>query len=201
LIKKLTSIENIGILKSPSPTSDLRQFNKFNVVYGWNGSGKTTLGRLLRCLETKKVPENFPNAKFSVELDDSTKISSNSLEHSLLVRVFNNDFINDNLNLFDAQTKPIIFLSKEKIDEKRELDAKKAEYTEGLAEKKAALAKKEEATKSIDKIHQDIGRSIKNFLLGTIYADVTYNKATSTNAIWPLIKDLDLQNLILQEDV
>ncbi|MBL7718260.1 MAG: AAA family ATPase [Flavipsychrobacter sp.] len=144
MIKKISKVSSFGILDNYSPDKGLLPFNKYNIIYGWNGSGKTTLGRLFRHLETGKPHDEFPQAKFSLELSSGIKFSSDKPEHNLQIRVFNSDFVTDNLNLFDAKTKSIIFLSKEKIDEKKELEAKKVEL-EGKASQLAAFEKSKRA--------------------------------------------------------
>ncbi len=186
MLHKINKVQGFGILDNFKPEQAVKQFNKFNVIYGWNGSGKTTLARLFRCLETKSNNENFKDAEFIIELDNNTKIDSKTYIHEQNIKVFNQDFIKENLDLFEAQTKPIIFISKEKVDEKKELDKQKNEL-KVVVKKKADFSKEEVAIdKLIDDFHKDAGKAIKDFLLGTIYANVTYNKATSAG-IW---KDL-----------
>jgi wobble nucleotide-excising tRNase len=199
MLQKITKIQGFGVLDN-NTGQQVKPFNKYNLIYGWNGSGKTTLARLLRCLETKSNHSEFNDADFSVELDNNQKVESGTYSHSLDIRVFNQDFVVDNLNLFDAQTKPIIFISKEKVDEKKELDQLKND----LSEKKKEIIKieKEEETlnKKIDEFHKNAGKAIKNFLLGTIYADVNYNKKTSSD-IWKdlLTKEETLESFELSE--
>ncbi len=161
----------------------IKPFNTYNLIYGWNCSGKTTLARLLRCLETKSNHAEYNDADFSIDLANNGKVESKTYSHNLDIRVFNQDFVSDNLNLSDAQTKPTIFISKEKVDEKKELDKQKNE----LKEKKKDIEQidKEKVTldRKADDFHINVGKTIKNFLLGTIYANVTYNKKTSSD-IW-----------------
>lgn len=182
MLKKITKISGFGILDNFKIENAGKPFNVYNLIYGWNGSGKTTFARLLRCLETKSNHSAYNDADFAVDLSDG-KVDSKTYTHSLDIRVFNQDFVADNLNLFDAQTKPIIFISKEKVDEKKELDEKKNE----LKEKAKAIDKIEKSKGALDKkaddFHKNAGKAIKDFLLGTIYANVTYNKKTSSD-IW-----------------
>lgn len=198
MLHKINKVQGFGILDNFKPESAVKPFNKFNVIYGWNGSGKTTLARLFRCLETKSNNVNFKEAEFIIELDNNTKIDSKTNIHDQNIKVFNQDFIKENLDLFEAQTKPIIFISKEKVDEKKELDKQKNELN-GIAKKIADLTKEEATTdKLIDDFHKDAGKSIKDFLLGTIYANVTYNKATSAGILKDLLsKEEDIDSFIL----
>lgn len=149
MLQKITKIKGFGVLDNFKAEQVVKPFNTYNLIYGWNGSGKTTLARLLRCLETKSNHAEYNDADFSIDLSDNGKVESKNYNHNLDIRVFNQDFIADNLNLFDAQTKPIIFISKEKIDEKKELDRQKIELKEkqkeitGLRRKRKRLIRKQ----------------------------------------------------------
>lgn len=200
MLQQITKINGFGILDNFQAGQNTKPFNKYNLIYGWNGSGKTTLGRLLRCLEIKSVHTEFNSGEFSIDLTEG-KIESKNIEHDLDIRVFNQDFVSDNLDLFDAKTKPIIFISKEKVDEKKELDVKKIELKAkrneiGEIEKRFAAL-----TKQVEDFHKAAGKSIKDFFLGTVYANVTYNKNTS-DKIWNDLKKTEgeLQDYELSEE-
>lgn len=200
MLLQITKIKGFGVLDNFEAKQKVKPFNKYNLIYGWNGSGKTTLSRLLRCLEIKSVHAEFNSGEFSINLTDG-KIESKNIEHGLDIRVFNQDFVSDNLNLFDAKTKPIIFISKEKVDEKKELDEKKIE----LKAKRTEIDKIEKEftalTKQAEDFHKAAGKSIKDFFLGTVYANVTYNKNTS-DKIWNDLKKTEgeLQDYELSEE-
>ena len=201
MLKKIVKIENFGIFDNYKNEASLKEFKEFNVFYGWNGSGKTTLSRLFRCLENKGNHNEFPDAKYIIETTDGNKIDSSTLSHLLDLRVFNSDFISENLNLFDAQTKPIIFISKEKVEEKKEYDLKKLEIKKKNEDLKKLIDGKQSALDFVDNCHKDGGKAIKDFLLGTVYANVTYNKATSRK-IWDAIKgkSISLKESVLTND-
>jgi len=186
MLQKIAKIKGFGVLDNLKTEQVAKPFNTYNLIYGWNGSGKTTLARLLRCLETKSNHIEFKDAFFSIDLSDNGKVESKNYNHNLDIRVFNQDFIAENLNLFDAQTKPIIFISKEKVDEKKELDKQKTDLKDKQKEIARIEKDKDDLDKKVDDFHKNAGKAIKDFLLGTIYANVTYNKKTSSD-IW---KDL-----------
>lgn len=74
-------------------------FQKENIIYGRNYSGKTTLSRIIRSLETKTISEKYENPTFEIELYDNSKINQNNYtSNSLKVRVFNQDFVKENLS-------------------------------------------------------------------------------------------------------
>lgn len=201
MLQKLTKIKDFGILDNHKAETIVKPFNVFNLVYGWNGSGKTTLARLLRCLETKQNHSEFADADFVIESETNGKVDSKTYNHNLEIKVFNQDFIKENLDLFDATTKPIVFISKTKIDEKKLLDKHKidlkASESEFVKIEKALLA----SNKKADDFHKDTAKSIKDFLLGTIYATVNYNKNLSAN-IWKAIqsKEETIESYVLSEE-
>lgn len=201
MLQKLTKIKDFGILDNHKPETIVKPFNVFNLVYGWNGSGKTTLARLLRCLETKQNHSEFADADFVIESETNGKVDSKTYNHNLEIKVFNQDFIKENLDLFDATTKPIVFISKTKIDEKKLLDKHKID----LKASESEIVKIEKAlvvsNKKADDFHKDTAKSIKDFLLGTIYATVNYNKNLSAN-IWKVIqsKEETIESYVLSEE-
>ncbi|MBT4333678.1 MAG: AAA family ATPase, partial [Candidatus Cloacimonetes bacterium] len=52
MITKINKLKNFGIFQNFS-WSDLDNFKKINLIYGWNYSGKTTLSKLFQILEFK----------------------------------------------------------------------------------------------------------------------------------------------------
>lgn len=198
MISKITKVNGFGVLDNFEST-DAKPFNRYNLIYGWNGSGKTTLGRLFRCLEMKSNHIEFSDCDFSIEFLNKSRADSKNYKHDYDIRVFNQDFAKENINLFDSQTKPIVFISKEKVEEKKELDRQRLR----LKEKEADIIKMDEERvdleKKIDELHKTSGKSIKDFLLGTTYANVTYNKTTSASIWKTLPKDEHLADLELSE--
>ncbi|MEZ7506071.1 AAA family ATPase [Flavobacterium sp. Arc2] len=187
MIQKLTKIKDFGILDNHKQDIVTKPFNVFNLVYGWNGSGKTTLARLFRCLETNKNHSEFAEADFVIESETNGKVDSKTYNHDLEIKVFNQDFIKENLELIDATTKPIVFISKTKIEEKKLLDKHKIDLIASELEFKKIDKNLSVFNKTSDDFHKDAAKSIKDFFLGTIYATVSYNKSHSS-AIWGRIK-------------
>lgn len=69
-----------------------------NILYGRNYSGKTTLSRLFRAIETTRLSDKYQQPEFALELSDGTNITQmNYQTSSQIVRVFNEDFIRENL--------------------------------------------------------------------------------------------------------
>jgi len=200
MISKINKIKDFGIFRDYTPI-DLEPFKKCNIFYGWNGSGKTTLSRLFRCIELSKQNKNYPKAQFQIELDDNTKIDE-TYTKPLNIRVFNTDFVSSNIDLFNATTEPIIYISEEKIEEKKKLEELKQKKENLFTEQSKKEEELDKIQKSITNAHVEAGKAIKTFLLGTVHADVTYNRATS-ESIWRNIKQNEaaLKDCVMPDDL
>ncbi len=105
MINKFKSIKNLAVFKEFDWNSSVkarngvvRSLKKINILYGHNYSGKTTLSRIVRALETGVISDKYENPDFIVELDDNSDITPlNLTSHGKKVRVFNDDFIRENL--------------------------------------------------------------------------------------------------------
>jgi wobble nucleotide-excising tRNase len=77
------------------------QLKRLNIIFGRNYSGKTTLSRILRSLETGIISDKYDSPEYTITLQDETTISHTSVTtHSLVVRVFNEDFVREHLAVF-----------------------------------------------------------------------------------------------------
>jgi len=106
MIKKFNTIKSLAIFKNFSWDANMKlkddkieEFNKINIFYGRNYSGKTTLSRIIRTLETGIIPLNYTNSQFSLLWKDGTESTNTNLQgHKKTIRVFNKDFVRENLN-------------------------------------------------------------------------------------------------------
>ncbi len=113
-ITKIDSIKNIAVFQNFRWASSVRdkgnnvaEFKKINILYGRNYSGKTTLSRIFRALETGTLSDKYTSPEFQLNFDGGTNITQNSLkEHTQIIRVFNEDFVKENLHFIvdDEQT-------------------------------------------------------------------------------------------------
>lgn len=78
-------------------------FKRLNVLYGRNYSGKTTLSRVFRSLETRKLPLNYVGSAFTLTGDKGAVTHTGLLAHNYDVRVYNRDFVTDNLSFLVNQ--------------------------------------------------------------------------------------------------
>ena len=102
-IKRINKIKNMGVFSEYHRNGDICDFEEKNIIYDWNYSGKTTLSRLISYLDKDTViDEDYKNIEFEVELSDGSKINNTNISTSpLLVKVFNSDFVKNNLH-FDS---------------------------------------------------------------------------------------------------
>ena len=101
MIKKIKSIREFAVFKDFEWDRELgkdEMFKRINILYGRNYSGKTTLSRVFRAMETGKPPEKYRSPSFEVIFQDGTQVDEESLtHHDKQIRVFNEDFVRDNL--------------------------------------------------------------------------------------------------------
>lgn len=105
MIKKIKVIENLAVFRKfewdksvLDKEGNIVEFKEINVVYGRNYSGKTTLSRILRAAETGKISDKYENPSFSILFKDNSEIKQNALTgHGKQIRVFNDDFVRENL--------------------------------------------------------------------------------------------------------
>lgn len=114
IVKKIDSITGMAVFQDFCWASSVKdvgnnvaEFKKINILYGRNYSGKTTLSRIFRALETGLISDKYSSPEFQLTFDDGGTATQNSLSnHGQVVRVFNKDFVRDNLRFIvdDEQT-------------------------------------------------------------------------------------------------
>lgn len=143
MITKINKIKDFGVLKNFTG-STLPEFKTFNLIYGWNYSGKTTLSRVFRCLEKGKLHDDYLSATF--EIEDSTSKYDNTFVVKPNIRVFNSDFVKENLKWDADNIEPIFLLGAENIELQTELKQKETDLTSSeteLAEAKRLITEKQ----------------------------------------------------------
>jgi wobble nucleotide-excising tRNase len=105
MITKFKSIKNLAVFQNYIWDSFVRDgsgnvvtFKAINVIYGRNYSGKTTLSRIVRALEKGEISDKYENPEFEVSIKDTADATQvNLTAHGKKIRVFNEDFVKDNL--------------------------------------------------------------------------------------------------------
>lgn len=115
MILKFNTLQNVGVFKNFDWDNDVKDknntvilFDKLNFIYGQNYAGKTTLSTIVRALETGKFSDKYQDAEFSIIFDGNSEFSNTFLgSNQFNIRVFNNDFIKDNLEFISDPDKTI----------------------------------------------------------------------------------------------
>lgn len=210
MIKKFTLIKNFGVFQNFEWNNTVKRngssipFKKLNILYGRNYAGKTTLSRILGCLQNEELPSKNENAEFQVEFCDNSNITHNTISESTeLIRVYNKDFITDNLKWLtdeEGEIKPFAIIGdknieiEDKITEKTELLGS-VETEKGL---KYSLVSKKSEFDAKTKERKDIENSIKEKLrwkanqkikTNPIYKNVNYNINNIENDVKEVLKN------------
>jgi wobble nucleotide-excising tRNase len=128
-IRHIDELKACGVFRE-APKGQV-EFGRYNLLYGWNGSGKTTISRVLRSVEKGHIDPafcddsgNFPtDLAFKLRMSDGTVIDHKNLTGlESKVRVFNCDFVRDNLNVDDGTAQPVYYLGEEQGDALKEFD-------------------------------------------------------------------------------
>ncbi|WP_372995736.1 AAA family ATPase [Marinobacter sp.] len=122
MITGISKIKGLGVYDNYTKPAGMQPFGVKNLIYGWNYSGKTTLSRLFSQLEKRVQNPDLSDCSFTIETDDGVITEKNFTESDQIVRVFNSDFIRDNLNFAGQKFNPILLLGKESEEAQTRLD-------------------------------------------------------------------------------
>lgn len=86
-----------------APGNNVQNFKKLNIIYGRNYSGKTTLSRIFRSLEKGEIPWRHDGAGFAVRGDQGELNHQQLAGHAYDIRVYNRDFVAENLSFLTDQ--------------------------------------------------------------------------------------------------
>jgi wobble nucleotide-excising tRNase len=128
MISSIPKIESFGVFSDFHWDNRIPLLKKYNLIYGWNYSGKTTLARVFRCFELNRVHEDFPEARVHLKATSGVIHDLASPGAVPLFRVFNSDFIHDNLSFTDGSATPILILGEKDIAKNKLLKDKTDEY-------------------------------------------------------------------------
>lgn len=202
MITKISKLKNYGIFHDFFWKAELPEFKKFNLIYGWNRSGKTTISRIFASCEKKctydkdKFKQCPENGEFELKTSDGTTVKNTDVATNVLpIKVFNQDFIDDNISFDPSDScNPIVYVSEEDIESKKRLEQLKLD--------KITLGKTYEQTKK-DKSSKEetkstfltgLGREIANILF-----DKSYNKTKAENKINTMGTD-NFSDKVLSDD-
>jgi wobble nucleotide-excising tRNase len=197
MIRKISSIANLGVFKGFDWDRDVRNesgnvqlFQAINIIYGRNYSGKTTLSRILRAMDSGELSNKFEDPSFNVTFTDGTQATEKSLtSHGKKIRVFNEDFVRDNLRFItnpDDSIEPFAILGEDnnKIEEEikaleKELGSQELEKETGLYAQRAETRKeyvkhKDEHKKAFDELEKQLSDKATDRQIGIKYKPERY---------------------------
>ncbi|MGF7163321.1 wobble nucleotide-excising tRNase [Rhodoligotrophos appendicifer] len=167
IITNIRSMQGMGIhadRNARSPSLNLRQYN---LIYGFNGSGKSTLSRLFSSFQAGERHAKLPEGcSFEVTLDDGAThgcpTNPRGLEQRLLV--FNNDYIEQNLQWTAGLANPVFYIGADQADAATELIKIEAAIAKAETAKALALAAEKVADKSFATFKRERAKSVASRL-------------------------------------
>ncbi|MFK5891874.1 MAG: AAA family ATPase [Pseudomonadota bacterium] len=121
MLKQIQKIKNLGVFKDYNCPTAMEDFATKNIIYGWNYSGKTTFSRLFGLLESKKET-NFGDLKFTFSDTAGDINEKNYTASTKVVRVFNSDFIWNNISFAGNAINPILLLGEDSKDAEKKIE-------------------------------------------------------------------------------
>lgn len=183
MLTKIKKTQNLGIFKDYSHEPDTGDFKKFNLIYGWNGSGKTTLSELFTAF-SGSVLSDFPELKYQIQYEN--KVYDEKGEPIKQIRVFNQRYVVENINLIDSSAKSILILGKDQkslldfvVQDEKILNGDSAK--EGDVGKIKALWLKNEELKNKEKEKNQLFTSVAKIISENI-SGVSARNYTKRNA-------------------
>ena len=193
MVIKISKLKNFGIFHDFSWKIDLPEFKKYNLIYGWNRSGKTTISRVFascekKCTYDKDKFQQYPavfddsgnlqnEGEFEIETGGNTTIKDSNVATSVLpIKVFNQDFIDDNISFnSDDSCNPIVYVSEQDIETKNKLKAFK-DQTQALSDKYQGLKTLREGAQKIeDNFRISLAQTITQILTDKTKRDRYYS--------------------------
>jgi len=186
MISKISKLKNFGIFHEFTWKTELPDFKKFNLIYGWNRSGKTTISRVFascekKCTYDKDKFKQYPeNGEFEIKIKDGTTVKNTDVSTNVLpIKAFNQDFIDAHISFNPAEScSPIFYQSKEDFESEKKLNQlrlDKITFGKTYEQTKKDKSAKEETKNTF---LTGLGREIANILF-----DKSYNKTKAENKI------------------
>ena len=161
-ITRISRLRSCGVFRNFTWPSDLWEFGRYNLIYGWNGTGKTTLSRLFRDLELGRPPTM---GEALLRIDGNDIRGKNFPDSTLQVRVFNRDFIHENVfPVGGSDMQPILVLGAEHVEKQKEVERLKKRGATARSNLESARSAETTALGGFDWFCIDRARVIKDTL-------------------------------------
>ena len=192
MIERISRLRNCGVFQNFTWPQDLPNFGKFNLIYGWNGSGKTTLSRIFRDVQLRQVPDNG-DAQLSITGSPVLR-GTEFPNSSVSVRVFNRDFVEQNVFRADkGDVPPIFVLGQENVEKQKQVEELNEKLESAQSSLLTAKSGLEKSTRDFNAHCTEQGRVIRDMLFssgGSIYNN--YNRQGYIRRAEQMISDADI---------
>ena len=193
MLTKIKRIRSLGVFDNFTSPPGLKEFERFNVIFGENGSGKTTLSRLFSCLQVGEHKE-YPNLEYNI--DTQTRSLTHGQKYTRSVRVFNADFVEANLGRFDSPLRHILILGAENKAVAEEIKAEIATRDDRIAQLQQIATASAKLESERGKIFAAIVRTIGEATSGSTLR--TYRKPDAERAFGRLANATSLNDRELE---
>jgi len=141
MLTSIKRVKNLGVFGDFTAANDLKDFNRFNLIYGENGSGKTTLSRLFSAMNDGAHPD-YPALQFNAVTETGNLTQGQKCQRKL--RVFNADYVEANIGRFEGPIRHILIVGADNKALAAEVLVEQATFTarEVAIEKAAAASEK-----------------------------------------------------------
>lgn len=197
MFTKINKIKNFAVYKDfdwdvsvRDDGNNVGKFQKLNIFYGRNYSGKTSLSRIIRSLELKKTHEKYQGAEYAFSHEGTETLNHRTLQNCPYnVRVYNKDFVDDNLRWLsnpDGSIRPFAVLGDENISLEKEIKEKEqrlgSETTIGSLCHRAKLEQQqlEKASKIATTAQSSLDGKLRDKANGSIKTNPNYLSVTYT---------------------
>jgi wobble nucleotide-excising tRNase len=152
MIRRVQRSTSFGVFEDFTWPSGLHEFKQFNPIFGWNYSGKTTFSRAFRCFELLKRHPDFDKAEVHLQCGDSSAHTLSTTTGPHHYRVFNVDFVRDNIRFDEGVAEPILILGATDIAKQSELKGKQEALAAPRDEIRSASRARHEIEGGLDKV-------------------------------------------------
>lgn len=159
------------------------EFKRLNILFGRNYSGKTTLSRIFRSFEVGELPDNYQSPDFEITAYNKQTFTHQDIgSHSFDIRVYNTDFVNENLSFLtdsvEGEVKPFAIIGSENKDIEEQIRAIEEELgdVEEKTGKKYELAQRDEEYQKKNQEAEEAEKALENKLRRHANDKIKHNK-------------------------
>ncbi len=197
-VTRIKRLRGCGVFRDFTWPSDLPDFARYNLVYGWNWSGKTTLSRILRALESRAEP---PEGQVTLTVDGRDVRNDDFAGVMLGVRVFNRDFVAESVFPTDGEVAPILVLGKRSVEKQKQIEGLRATLSSRQTDLAKNRGEEADAQKALSSFCTDQAGVIRSLLRSSgISRYNNYDKRNFQDRVERMTRAKDRQAHEVSED-